>query len=68
MVVRVPAAASMAAAAQGCGDRPLRLEIDLCVFVRTRAALRSRLCRCTELACVDTLGFHADAPKPNTLV
>ena len=69
MVVRVLAAASMAAAAQGCGDRPLRLEIDLCVFVRTRAALRLAS-RCTELACVDTLGFHADAPKckPNTLV
>lgn len=65
MVVRVLAAASMAAAAQGCGDRPLRLEIDLCVFVRTRAALRLAAHRCTELACVDTLGFHAD-PKADT--
>ena len=63
MVVRVPAAASMAVAAQGCGDRPLRLEFDLCVFVRTRAASSVPM----ELACVDTLGFHADT-KPNTLV
>ena len=70
MVVRVLAAASMAAAAHGCGDRPLRLEIDLLRICADQGSPAPSVCRCTELACVDTLGFHADAPncKPNTLV
>ena len=69
MVVRVLAAASMAAAAQGCGDRPLRLKIDLRVFVRTRAALRLALTMYGASVCQHSR-FSCRAPncKPNTLV
>ena len=49
MVVRVLAAASMAAAAQGCGDRPLRLEIDVCVLCGDQGSPAPTLCRNTEL-------------------
>jgi hypothetical protein len=69
MVVRVLAAASMAAAAHGCGDRPLRLEIDLCVFVPTGQPCASRLlmygasvCRHSRFSC------RRSQAKPNTLV
>ena len=39
----------MAAAAQGCGDRPLRLEIDVCVLCGDQGSPAPTLCRNTEL-------------------
>ena len=48
------AAASMAAAAHGCGDRPQRLEIDVCVLCGDQGSPAPTSCRDTELNCRHT--------------